>query len=353
MSIDIENEEMIQRLENSTGPATDPHHLAELIKKELREVLDGSRKFKAGDEPLDRDKITTRMVRVKQKDFSSTDFEEMISLVRQMKNFLEEKNKQDRQRTENIKLNNPHLFTHGKRNGHNYTIYVPDNHIALTNCTNSEKQEIISEAEAQRLEQQGKGNFIKYETYVELNDKIFIDHYQENGQQELVNPVSGVNGLIENTNDKNMSVGLISEGEKENSELDKEGLLKIFQKYKRLNQSEFKKVIGYCQTSGQTSLSQQELNNLLNTATPRNSNNTLLMATKKAQELQRKMEKEGIFGVMNDPKLRKQMEELQKRFGGKIPKGQVSTYKYIADFLRISPREVGRILKNNPFSPDE
>ncbi|KLL03031.1 MAG: hypothetical protein MRERV_56c001 [Mycoplasmataceae bacterium RV_VA103A] len=394
MSIDIKNEEMIQRLENSTGPATDPHHLAELIKKELREGLDGSRKFEAGDrvgdiweanqsreicyfgrkkeinelianlarnrqKPLDRDKITTRMVRVKQEDFSSTDFEEMISLIRQMKNFLEEKDKQDHQRTENIKLNNPHLFTQwkcstdgkyngrgkwenwhtfsGKRNGHNYTIYVPDNHIALTNClfdngwgTNSEvgkffvvkgvveptalrywnvekqKQEIISEAEAQRLEQQGKGNFIKYETYVELNNKIFIDHYQENGQQESVNPVSGVNGLIENTNDKNMSVGLISEGEKENSELDKEGLLKIFQKYsisqmsltttgdllieynsgksevwtkERLNQSEFKKVIGYYQTSGQTSLSQQELNNLLNTATPRNSNNTLLIAS--------------------------------------------------------------------------
>lgn len=39
--------------------------------------------------------------------------------------------------------------------------------------------------------------------------------------------------------------------------------------------------------------------------------------TRKAQELQRKMEKEGIFGVMNDPKLRKQMEDLQKRFGGR------------------------------------
>lgn len=36
---------------------------------------------------------------------------------------------------------------------------------------------------------------------------------------------------------------------------------------------------------------------------------------KKAQELQKKMEKEGIFGVMNDPKLRKQMEELRKKFG--------------------------------------
>ena len=38
---------------------------------------------------------------------------------------------------------------------------------------------------------------------------------------------------------------------------------------------------------------------------------------KKAQELQKRMEKEGILGVMNDPKLRKQIEELQKRFGGK------------------------------------
>ena len=38
---------------------------------------------------------------------------------------------------------------------------------------------------------------------------------------------------------------------------------------------------------------------------------------KKAQEMQKKMEREGILGVMNDPKLRKQMEELQKKFGGK------------------------------------
>lgn len=36
-----------------------------------------------------------------------------------------------------------------------------------------------------------------------------------------------------------------------------------------------------------------------------------------------------------------------------IPKGQVSTYKYIAEFLHISPREVGKILKNNPFSSAE
>ena len=36
---------------------------------------------------------------------------------------------------------------------------------------------------------------------------------------------------------------------------------------------------------------------------------------KKAQELQKKMEKEGVLGVMNDPELRKQMEELRKKFG--------------------------------------
>ena len=35
---------------------------------------------------------------------------------------------------------------------------------------------------------------------------------------------------------------------------------------------------------------------------------------KKAQELQKKMEKEGIAGIMNDPKIRKQMEELRKKF---------------------------------------
>ncbi|CAG8576864.1 12598_t:CDS:2 [Ambispora leptoticha] len=38
---------------------------------------------------------------------------------------------------------------------------------------------------------------------------------------------------------------------------------------------------------------------------------------KQAQAMQKKMEREGIMGIMNDPKLRKQMEELQKRFGGK------------------------------------
>ena len=34
-----------------------------------------------------------------------------------------------------------------------------------------------------------------------------------------------------------------------------------------------------------------------------------------------------------------------------IPKGYVSTYKYIAEFLNSSPRAVGQALKNNPSSP--
>lgn len=34
-----------------------------------------------------------------------------------------------------------------------------------------------------------------------------------------------------------------------------------------------------------------------------------------------------------------------------IPEGYVSTYKYIANFLGISPRLVGQALKNNPYAP--
>jgi len=143
---EIEKEEWFQKFKNPTGPATDPGILASQIKEELKAILNGSRKMKTGDtrgdilemkqgqefcyfgqnkeikemianllrkrkEPLDPDKITTRRVRVKRKDLSATDFDEIISLIRQTKNFLEEKDKQDRQRTENIKLNNPHLFT--------------------------------------------------------------------------------------------------------------------------------------------------------------------------------------------------------------------------------------------------
>jgi len=45
--------------------------------------------------------------------------------------------------------------------------------------------------------------------------------------------------------------------------------------------------------------------------------NDFIKHMRQAQAVQKKIEKEGIFGVMNDPKLRKQMEELQKKFGGK------------------------------------
>ncbi|MDR1670399.1 MAG: hypothetical protein LBR43_01565 [Spiroplasmataceae bacterium] len=39
-----------------------------------------------------------------------------------------------------------------------------------------------------------------------------------------------------------------------------------------------------------------------------------LNQAKKAQEMQKKMEKGGIHSILSDPEIRKQMEELQKRF---------------------------------------
>jgi len=302
MRIDTKNEEFYQRLKNPTDPATDSGILASQIKEELRAILNGSRKMKTGDrvgdiweanqnrefcyfgkseeikeaianlprkrkEPLNLDKITTRMVRVKRKDLTAADFEEIISLIRQVKNFLEQKNKQDRERKEQIKLNNPHLFTQwkcstdggyngrggwenwhtfsGKHNGFNYTIYVPDHHFALTNClfddgwgTNSEvnkffvvqgaakptelhywnvaqqRDEIISEAEAQKLTKKDKDYYIYYRTYVDINDKIVIDHYDEkSGKLELTPPVSGVNqGISENNGQQNIMSGGSSDG---------------------------------------------------------------------------------------------------------------------------------------------
>jgi hypothetical protein len=49
MSINVKNEERIQKLKNSTEPITDPAHLANLIKEELRATLDGRQKFETGD----------------------------------------------------------------------------------------------------------------------------------------------------------------------------------------------------------------------------------------------------------------------------------------------------------------
>jgi len=71
-----------------------------------------------------------------------------------------------------------------------------------------QRDEIISEAEAQKLTEEDKNYYINYKTYVDLNDKITIDYYQENGQQDLAQPVSGVNtGLIENNDQRNTSGG--------------------------------------------------------------------------------------------------------------------------------------------------
>ncbi|MCE8159162.1 MAG: hypothetical protein I3270_02765 [Candidatus Moeniiplasma glomeromycotorum] len=322
MSIDIENEELFERLKNPTGPATDPQHLAKQIKEELKAVLNGSRKMRTGDrvgdiweanhskefcyfgkskeikemianlprkrqEPLDLDKITTRMVRVKRKDLNSADFEEIISLIRQVKDFLKAKDKQDHQNTKNIKLNNPHLFTQwkcstdkrngikrwenwhtfsGKHNGFNYTIYVPDHHFALTNClfddgwgTNSEvskffvvegavkptelhywnvdkqRDEIISEAEAQKLTERDKECYIEYKTYVDINDKITISHYDEKSDKlGLVKPVSGINKelVLEGDNDRQniMSGGSMVAVAEKNDGNQLNNLLEYFQK---------------------------------------------------------------------------------------------------------------------------
>jgi len=315
---DTSDEELLQRLKNPVGNPTDPSHLAHLIKEELRAVLSGTRKFKAGDrvgdiidmrggfcyfgqnkeikeaiinlarkrkESLDLDKITTRRVRVKQEDLAAADFNEIIGLVKQVQVFLEEQEKQDGQKTGNIKLNNPHLFTQwkcstdrrngikrwenwhtfsGKHNDFNYNIYVPDNHFALTNClfndgwgTNSEvskfyvvegvaapqtlsywnvdkqKQEIVSESEARELIRQGKDNYINYQTYVELDDKITVSHYDEKSDElPLVKPVSGINkGLVEDKDRQNMSGGSTVAVAKKTEDNDQvNNLLEYFQK---------------------------------------------------------------------------------------------------------------------------
>ena len=326
--------------------------------KEIKEAIANLPRKR--QEPLDLNKITTRMVRVKRKDLNSADFDEIISLIRQVKNFLEEKNKQEQQQTENIKLNNPHLFTQwkcstdgeyngrgrwenwhtfsGKHNGFNYTIYVPDNHFALTNVlfndgwgTNKEvnkffvvegaakpttlsywnvekqKNEIVSETKARELISQGKEWYIEYKTYVELNDKIMIDHYQDNGQQDLVKPVSGVNKELTENNDHGRLIANGNEKTKSSEKIDKEFLLQYFQEKNikqisltpdgnllieynsgkseiitsdQANSRKLQKVISYYQENNRTNLSRKDLINESNsnspTANPKN-NNALLV----------------------------------------------------------------------------
>lgn len=375
MSIDIKHEEMMERLKTANNPS-DPKYLASLIKDELQATLNGSKAVETGDtcgdiwesnhgqefcyfgankvvnelianlprkrqKPLDSDRITTRMVRVKREDLSTADFDEIISLIRQVTNYLEEKDKQERKRIENIKNNNPQLFTQwkcstdgkhngrgawekwhtfsGKRNGISYTIYVPDNHLALTNClfddgwgTNSEvskffvvegviepteihywnvekqRSEIISLAEAQNLKRQEKDAYINYQTYVGLNDKISICHYQENEQDQSKLPaelVGGINKeLSENNNQGEVAGGsLVASETKSFPQLlldyfQKRGIEKITLTPERNllveyqnkpseiiigNQLEEKKILAFFQTNAKNSLSRQELTAML------------------------------------------------------------------------------------------
>ncbi|CAI2192873.1 18617_t:CDS:2 [Funneliformis geosporum] len=243
---------------------------------------------------------------IKPNDLDQEDYNEILNMVRQINELGKVKRKQRQQNIENIKqLNNPQRFSQSRCSTDSRNeIFVPDNHIALTNV-------LFDDAEAQRLIKQDKDNgryCINYHTYVDLNDKITIDHYQENGQQELAKPVSGTNELVENSDQQNMAGGLIVHQEKEKSpeQKDNEFLLQYFQDHdikqislnpegnllveynsgksqvisnKQVNHKELQKLIAYYQKSGQTSLTQQDLVNMnnSNSITPKNTNNHTLL----------------------------------------------------------------------------
>src|SRR5207248_2116218 len=151
--------------------------------------------------------------------------------------------------------------------------------------------------------------YIDYETYVNINDKISIRHYDEKSDKlELAKPVSGANKeLDENNNQQIMSGGSIAnEIEIPNpaKEIDTEFLLKYFQDHdikqmsltlegkllieynsgrteisEKTNNQELQKVIGYYQKNNQINLSQQDLINLqgTNPSTGKNLNNNKLL----------------------------------------------------------------------------
>jgi len=99
-----------------------------------------------------------------------------------------------------------------------------------------QRNEIISEAEAQKLTEKDKEYYINYETYVDLNDKITIDHYQENGQQDLAQPVSGVNtGLIENNDQRNTSGGGVMVAANQDNQIKKADPVKFLLEYFQKN----------------------------------------------------------------------------------------------------------------------
>jgi len=175
-----------------------------------------------------------------------------------------------------------------------------------------QRDEIISEAEARKLTKKDKDYYINYKTYVDINDKISIRHYDEKSDKlELSKPVSGANELVENGDHENMSGGIITNG-KENTnslkEIDTEFLLRYFQDHgikqisltpegkllieyndgrteigEKTNNQEFQKLISYYQKSGQTSLNQKDLINLNDTTnssqlSPSNSKSMLVGA---------------------------------------------------------------------------
>jgi len=55
--------------------------------------------------------MSSRMTDIKRSDFDSADFDEILKLTRQVRPFLEEKDKQKQQEITNKKRNNPRLFT--------------------------------------------------------------------------------------------------------------------------------------------------------------------------------------------------------------------------------------------------
>ena len=392
--IEIEREESLQNRANPVGNPTDPKKLANLLKSDLQDILTNDSRWREEGYNFDYmeiakgeeiwvmhskynkeiEKAIENLSRhrhsekdyandIKPSDLDQEDYNEILSMVRQISELGKVKREQHQQNIENIKLNNPQVFGqsrcstdrrngqkkwenwhtfHGKRNGYNWEIYVPDNHIALTNVlfddgwgTNSEvgkffvvegvakpttlrywnvakqKSEIISEAEAQRLIKQDKDNgryYINYHTYVDLNDKIWIDHYQGDIKQELAKPVSGANKLVENYDHKNMSGGVITKQVEKDQQLDNEFLLKYFQENDikeisltpegnllieynsgetatitndQANRQGLQKVISYYQKNNQTNLSQQDLINMSDTNSPTTSpknNHALLIS---------------------------------------------------------------------------
>jgi hypothetical protein len=134
-----------------------------------------------------------------------------------------------------------------------------------------------------------------------------IDHYQEDGQQDLTKLVSGANKLIESSDHKNMS-GRVANHQREKANLDNEFLLKYFQEHDikeisltpersllieynsgkseiktsgQNDSQELKKVINYYQETGQKNLSRNDLINMtstnsLPTKTP--TNNAILIS---------------------------------------------------------------------------